>query len=198
MSDDSRDAHLTTDDAAAYVDGRLAAAERAAIDSHLAQCAECRMEVVHVTRLVRLAPQRQRWIMVAPLAAAAAVLIFFIAPQRTHESTAPLLREHAVTTTASPTLSVPRGAVAALRAMTWSSVPHADQYRVTLFDREGSIAWRTQSADTSVLLPDTVHIARGVPYYWKVDARIELGRWVSSDLTSFTLDPSPSPRTPSR
>ena len=196
MSDDTRDGHVTTEDAAAYVDGGLAAAERAAIDSHLAQCAECRLEVVHVTRLVRLAPQRRRWIMVAPLAAAAAVLILFIAPQRTPESTRPLLREPRVTTAASPMLSVPRGAVAALRAMTWSSVPHADQYRVTLFDRDGSVAWRTQSADTTVVLPDTVHVVRGVPYYWKVDARVELGRWVSSDLTWFTLEPSP--RAPSR
>jgi hypothetical protein len=67
---------------------------------------------------------------------------------------------------------------------------------VTLFDRDGSVAWRTQLADTTVLLPDTVRITRGVPYYWKVEARIELGRWVSSDLTSFTLDPPR--RTPSR
>jgi anti-sigma factor RsiW len=186
--------HLTADDAAAYVDGRLAAAERAAIDSHLAQCAECRLEIVEVTRLVRAAPQRRRWIMLAPLAAAA-VLVLFISPRRTDDS-APLLREPAVTTTVAPTLSIPRGPVAVLRAMTWSSVPHADQYRVTLFDRDGSVAWRTQSADTTVLLPDTVRITRGVPYYWKVDARIELGRWVSSDLTSFTLDPPP--RTPSR
>ena len=196
MSDDTRDTHLAADDAAAYVDGRLAAAERAAIDGHLAQCAECRLEVVDVTRVVRAAPQRRPWTIVAPLVAAAAVLILFIAPRRTHDSAPPLLREPAVTTTVAPTLSAPRGGVAVLRAMTWSSVPHADRYRVTLFDRDGSVTWRTQSADTTVLLPDTVRITRGVPYYWKVDARTELGRWVSSDLTSFTLDPPR--RTPSR
>jgi anti-sigma factor RsiW len=199
MRDDTRNEHLTTDDAAAYVDGQLAAAERAAIDSHLAQCAECRLEIVDVTRLVRAAPRRRRWTILAPLAAAAAAaLILFIAPQRNRDA-APPLREPAVTTTVAPTLATPRGGVAVLRAMTWSSVPHADQYRVTLFDRDGNVAWRTQSADTTVLLPDTVHITRGVPYYWKVDARIELGRWVSSELTSFTLEPSPSsPRTPAR
>jgi hypothetical protein len=188
MRDETKDMHLTTDDAAAYVDGRLAGAERAAVDSHLAQCAECRLEVVDVTRLVRLAPQRRRWTVLAPLAAAAAVLILFIAPQRSHDSTPPLLREPAVTTTVAPTLGIPRGGVPELRAMTWSSVPHADQYRVTLFDRDGSVVWRTQSTDTTLLVPDTLRLARGVPYYWKVDARIELGRWVSSDLTSFTLD----------
>jgi anti-sigma factor ChrR (cupin superfamily) len=195
MRDDTRNEHLTPDDAAAYVDGRLTVAERAAIDSHLAQCAECRSEVVDVTRLVRAAPQRRRWTILAPLAAAAAVFILFVAP-RTRDSAPPMLREPAVTTTGAPTLNIPRGGVTVLQAMTWSSVPHADQYRVTLFDRDGSIAWRTQSEDTTVLLPDTVHITRGVPYYWKVDARIELGRWVSSELTSFTLEPPP--RMPSR
>jgi anti-sigma factor RsiW len=196
MRDDVRDTHLTVDDAAAYVDGSVTAAERAAIDSHLAQCAECRSEVVGVARLVRAAPRRRRWTILAPLAAAAAVLILFIAPQRNRDSTPLPLREPAVTTTPAPTLAAPRGGVAGLRAMTWSSVPHADQYRVTLFDRDGNVAWRTQSPDTTVLLPDTVHITRGVPYYWKVEARIELGRWVSSDLTSFTLEPPP--RMPSR
>ena len=194
MPDDTMKAHLTTDDVAAYVDGRLAAAERAAVDGHLSQCAECRLEVVDVTRLVRIAPRRRRWTVLAPLAAAAAVLILFVAPPRTHDTAPPLLREPAVTTTVAPTLKIPRGGVALLRAMTWSSVPHADEYRVTLFDRDGSVAWRTQLADTTVLLPDTVRITRGVPYYWKVDARVEMGRWVGSDLTSFTLDR----RTPSR
>src|SRR6266550_1866075 len=125
MSDDTRGTHMTTDDAAAYVDGRLSAAERAAIDSHLAQCAECRLEIVDVTRLVRVAPQRRRWIVLAPLAAAAAMLILFISPLRPPDSQGALLREPAVTTTVAPTLSSPRGGVAALRAMTWSSVPHA-------------------------------------------------------------------------
>jgi anti-sigma factor RsiW len=192
MPADARDRHLTIDDVAAYVDGRIAAAERAVIDSHLGQCAECRSEVVGVTRLVRLAPQRRRWTVLAPLAAAAAVLILFVAPQR--DSTPPQLREPAVTTAVTPTLSIPRGGVTVLRVMSWSSVPHADQYRVTLFARDGAVAWRTLSGDTTVLVPDTVRITRGVPYYWKVDARIELGRWVSSDLTSFTLDPSPRTR----
>jgi anti-sigma factor RsiW len=188
MRDDTRNEHLTADDTAAYVDGQLAAAERAAIASHLAQCAECRLEIVDITRLVRAVPQRRRWtIIMAPLAAAAAVLILFIAPQRDRDSTSQL-REPAVTTTVAPALAIPRGQVAALHAMTWSSVPHADQYRVTLFDRDGNVAWRAQSPDTTVVLPDTVRLTGGVPYFWKVEARIELGRWVSSDLTSFTLE----------
>ena len=194
MQAETRETHLTTDDAAAYVDGRLAVAERAAIDSHLARCVQCRVEVVDVTRLVRVAPRRRRLIIALPLAAAAAVLVVLSVPRR-HDDATPLpLRDRAVTTTAAPALARPRGGVAAVRTMTWSSVPHADLYRVTLFDRDGSIAWRAQSPDTTVLLPDTVRVARGVPYYWKVDARVELGRWVSSELTSFTVDARPPSR----
>jgi len=77
--------------------------------------------------------------------------------------------------------------VATLPALTWSSVPHADRYQVTLFDQAGSVLWETHTADTTVAVPETVRLTPGVPHYWKVAARTELGRWVASDLTSFTL-----------
>jgi len=38
-----------------------------------------------------------------------------------------------------------------------------------------------------VAVPETIRVVPGVPFYWKVAARTELGRWVASDLTSFTL-----------
>jgi len=39
-----------------------------------------------------------------------------------------------------------------------------------------------------------VQLLSGVPHYWKVAARTELGRWVASDLTSFTLSRTRRPR----
>ena len=79
------------------------------------------------------------------------------------------------------------GGVATLPALIWSSVPHADRYQVTLYDEAGSVLWETHTADTAVAVPETVRLIPGVPHYWKVAARTELGRWVASDLTSFTL-----------
>ena len=180
--------HLTVDDVAAYADRGLAAPERARVEEHLAACAACRAEVIAVAGLTRSLASRRRWAVVAPLAAAAAVLVLLFAPwQRPGQHAAPVLREPAVTATVAPTPIMPRGGVVTLPALTWSSVPHADRYQVTLFDQAGSVLWETHTADTAVAVPNSVHLVTGVPHYWKVAARTELGRWVASDLTSFTL-----------
>ena len=185
--------HLTVEDVAAYVDRGLAAAERARVEEHLAACVECRAEVVAVARLSRSFAARRRWTIMAPLAAAA-VLVLLFAPWQYHRGRDLVLREPAVTTTAAPTPIAPRGGVTALPALTWSSVPRADRYQVTLFDRDGSVLWETHTADTTAAVPDTVQLLSGVPHYWKVAARTELGRWVASDLTSFTLSRTRRPR----
>ena len=72
--------HLTVDEVAAYADRGLAAPERARVEEHLAACAACRAEVVAVTRLTRSIASRRRWAVMAPLAAAAAVLVLLFAP----------------------------------------------------------------------------------------------------------------------
>ncbi len=185
--------HLTVEEVAAYVDRGLAAAERARVEDHLDACAECRAEVVAVARLSRSLAARRRWTVMAPLAAAA-VLVLLFAPWRHQGERGPVLREPAVTTTVAPMPIAPRGGVTALPALTWSSVPRADRYQVTLFDQSGSVLWETHTADTTVAVPDTVSLVAGVPHYWKVAARTELGRWVASDLTSFTLSRTRRPR----
>jgi putative zinc finger protein len=190
--------HLTVEEVAACADRGLARAERARVEEHLAACAACRAEVIAVARLSRSLAGRRRWAVMAPLAAAAAALVLVLTPWQRHgpvggPSPQPVLREPAVTATVAPTPLTPRGGVAALTALTWSSVPHADRYQVTLFDQDGSVLWETHTGDTSVVVPDTVRLVPGIPHYWKVAARTEQGRWVASDLTSFTVS-RPRPR----
>src|SRR3989442_6447540 len=193
MPGEKIEAHLTAMEIAAYVDHGLVAAARARVRSHLAECDECRSEVIAVARLARTG-SRYRWKTLVPLTAAAA-LVLYIAPwQRPSDSTAPVLREPGVTTIVAQTPIVPRGAVTSLPALTWSSVPLADRYQVTLFDQNGSVLWETHTADTTAVVPPDVRIVSRVPHYWKVAARTELGRWVGSDLTSFTLSRAPPPR----
>lgn len=184
------EAHLTAMEVAAYVDNGLRADARARVRSHLAECEECRGELVAVARLARTG-NRFGWKVLVPLAAAAALVLYFAPWQQSSDSTAPVLREPGVTTIVAPTPIAPRGAVTALLALTWSSVPLADRYKVTLFDGDGSVLWETQTADTTAVVAPTVRIVVGVPHYWKVAARTEPGRWVASDLTSFTLSRAP-------
>src|SRR5256712_5938562 len=167
MPGEKIEAHLTAMEIAAYVDHGLVAAARARVRSHLAECDECRGEVIAVARLARTG-SRYRWKALVPLAAAAALVLYFAPWQRPSDSTAPVLREPGVTTIVAPTPIPPRGAVKALPALTWPSVPLADRYAVTLFDEDGSVLWETQTADTTAVVASTVRIVVGIPHYWKV------------------------------
>jgi anti-sigma factor RsiW len=184
--------HLTAMEVAAYVDNGLRADARARVRRHLSECDECRGELIAVARLARTG-NRIGWKALIPLAAAAA-LVLYVAPWQHQSDSTPVLREPAVTTIVAPTPIAPRGAVTALPVLTWSSVPLADRYKVTLFDEAGSVLWETLTADTTAVVAPTVRIVAGVPHYWKVAARTELGRWVASDLISFTLSRAPPAR----
>lgn len=98
-------------------------------------------------------------------------------------------REQGVTTTVAPNLIAPIGAAAA-DTFRWTSVPHADRYRVTLFDREGTLVWETEVSDTVVVPPASIGTERGTAYLWKVEARTSWDRWVSSELIEFLVAPT--------
>src|SRR5689334_12677703 len=74
-------AHLSNDELAAMVDGKLPPARRAHVSAHLAVCHECRSELTLVTNIVETGPRRpavaRRW---APLSLglAAAAILFFV------------------------------------------------------------------------------------------------------------------------
>jgi anti-sigma factor RsiW len=187
MRGDSGAAHLTVDDVAAYLDRQLAGPERARVQAHLGDCAECRREVVTVARLARSLRARRRWAVALPLAAAAVLLVAIVPWSRAPVADRPVLREPAVTTTVAPTLRAPVGAVAVMPPLSWTSVPHADRYRVTVFDSAGAVVWETQTGDTSIAVPASVLFRPRTAYFWKVAARTGWDRWVASDLISFTL-----------
>jgi anti-sigma factor RsiW len=105
----------------------------------------------------------------------------------------PVYREQAVTTTAAPRVIAPIGVVPAVDSLRWTSVPHADRYRVTVFDRHGNTAHEAQTADTALALPARVAFARGELYLWKVEARTGWDRWVESELVEFTVSSAQRP-----
>jgi len=184
MPDEPRTQHLSAADVAAYVDQQLSGVERNRVEQHLADCRECRSEIVAVSRVVRGLRRPWRWAVLAPLAAAALVVVM-LAPW--HQDEQPVLREPAVTTIVAPTAIAPRGRVAELSLITWSTVPRSTQYEITVFDSAGTIVWETRVADTLATVPHDLKLVRGRAYYWKVAARTESNRWVSSEFATFTL-----------
>jgi anti-sigma factor RsiW len=177
--------HCTAAEIAAYVDGTAPPAARARLEDHCAECDACRTELIEVTRLVGDRTPSWRWAVPLGVAAAAALLLF----ARPVARDLPQYREPAVTTTVAPLVVAPRGATSAVTRLVWTTVPHADRYRLTLFDDAGSVVWETETTGTVAPLPDTLRLQPLRPYFWKVEAQTGWNRWVGSDLTEFSVTP---------
>jgi hypothetical protein len=181
--------HLTSGEVAAYLDKALAPSDRSRVEAHLVDCAECRNELVEVTQLLRTRPHRDRWVLpVGTAAAAAAVLLLVMWPRQRTESSGPGYREPAVTTTVAPVAVAPSGAIATAAQLVWTAVPHADRYRLTLFDSVGTVLWERETGDTAASLPDTLRLKSGASYFWKVAAQTGVNRWISSELVGFSVE----------
>ena len=186
---DLTDWHLEAHEIAAYVDHGVSGARRAAIETHLASCTTCRAELTEVTRILRAAHtpgrvSRRLWI---PAAAAAVLALLWVAPRAMREDAAPVFREEAVTTTVAPRPISPLGTVRAVSGLVWSSVPHANGYRVRLFDGNGTTLWERETSDTVTSVSDSLALRPATPYFWRVDAQTGFDRWAASDLVEFSL-----------
>lgn len=187
---------------AALAEGTLDPGDHAACIAHLAACDYCRAAVAAVARALadsRVAreadaveragrPRNRRRGLVGVAVAAAAVLLLAILPTRLGEEAPDVHRAPAITAAAAPEAVSPVGAVRDARSFRWTSVAGAERYRVTMFDRDGSVRYETELTGTTVALPDSVRVARGETLWWKVDARVGFDRWVASRLIEFSLD----------
>ena len=186
--------------------------ERADLVPHLAACSRCREQVASVARLLRdssiaaeiartessATPVTRRWRVAGAgaLTALAAGVLFMVAGFRDRAGVTQLAagatdseahREQSVTTTVAPSLVFPIGAVAAADTFRWTSVPHADRYRLTVHDREGTVVWEADGSDTAMAAPAAITRHLGTAFLWKVEARTGWDRWVSSDLIEFSF-----------
>jgi hypothetical protein len=69
----------------------------------------------------------------------------------------------------------------------WSAVSGADRYRVTLFTADGQVLYEAETAETFMKLPESLRLAQDSSYHWKVRARTDFDRWVSSELVEFRV-----------
>src|SRR4051812_11821590 len=69
--------HLSVEEVSAYLDGALLDADRERIQAHLADCPECREEVVELSRLIRTSRTRPmlRWMATVGVAASLALIV---------------------------------------------------------------------------------------------------------------------------
>jgi hypothetical protein len=185
---------------AGLAEGTLAGPTRDKALAHVARCALCRRAVASVANAletralaheieVAAGPARRRrmrlmW-MALPLTAAAVLVLFFL-PRKSDDGARPVLRG-STSDTAAPVLLAPRATVARADRFVWSKVRGAQNYRLRLYDAEGSVVWLRETVDTALALPVAVKLAPGSKYYWKVEAQTEWQRWAGSDLVEFRL-----------
>jgi hypothetical protein len=196
LMSEPRSEHLTPMDVASYIDGAATGDDRRRIDAHLADCVECRNDVVDSGRIVRsqasarLSSARLLVPTAIAAAAAAAMVLVLVRPplveQRGEHREAPL------TTTVLPHAVAPIGTVDSVPLLQWTSVPNADQYHVRLFNADGTVLWAQTTGDTTAAMPTTVAIRPNSTYSWMVEAQTGFGRQAPSELINFSL------RTPRR
>jgi len=196
-----------------YVAGRLNDnQDRGALEAHLLTCELCQEEV-RIALIVRAevaagesgpagpalklperegrdAPRRlPRGFLVGLATAAALVLVF----QRQAAWLGRSNGAHRGATQApalAPVLRQPTGQVSTVPRMQWSGFAGAQRYRVRLFNADGDVLWEAQGTDTTVALPESVHLTAGRRYYWSVAGRVDVDRWVESALTDFVIGPT--------
>jgi hypothetical protein len=184
--------HLTENQLVAFLGHELEAEVRHEVELHLARCAECRDELVAVTEILRpeSQPRRIPWRILAPVAAAAAAVTLVVAGPWSlgGPDDSPQHRDAPAQVSAVPTPVAPLGTVSAVEELVWLGVDGADRYRLTLYDSEGGVLWKATTADTTVELPDSVALAVGSRYLWRLEARVGWDLWEASDLADFSIE----------
>jgi putative zinc finger protein len=190
------ESHLTMEQVVAAIDGRVNPAERSVIDAHLAGCARCRAEYVQVSLLAKSAPPivgpRRRWLPTAGLTTAAAIILAVALPLGRHQRSAlqPASQRAAANESVveivepAPTAAVSRDSL----RFTWHAAS-GPTYRLIVTDSTGAELYSRPTPDTTLVLPSTVALHPGAPYFWFVDELRADGSAISSPASSFSIRP---------
>jgi hypothetical protein len=178
--------------------------------AHLVACNTCREELAALVTVVGapevraeldrpewlsrdapVMPIRRRAVRIAGGAlAAAAVTLFAVKAVAMRERSVEVptaIRHATIDVAAAPRLIFPMGNVARVDTLVWTAVPHADRYRVTVFDESGATAWEGEAADTFVAVPGNEWSRWRGALRWRVRARTSFDRWVDSEFGDFTV-----------
>ena len=186
--------HITSEEAAAYLDNTLSEAECARIKAHLADCDPCRAEIVEVSKLLAGAPRsRRRYVAISALAAAAVLAVVLVRPSIDSTTPAGALRGRDAPSTAEGASVLqaiaPIGAQANATGIvfTWHPALSGATYRFTLTDDRGGRIWVGSTSDTTLALPRETTVIENRDYHWYVDALQADGSSATTGITSFRV-----------
>jgi hypothetical protein len=182
-----RTEHISDAELAAYLDGNVASADRERIESHLADCDECRRHLIEARKVLG-GIGRTRGLRIAATLAAAAVVLVFVRFEvwPTRESAAPLVRGGTISR--GITAHGPSGDVSGKGlAFVWSPVSEAASYRITVSRADATPLWSQSTTDTIVTLPPSVVLQHGQTHLWVTDALLLDGTTRSTGLREFRV-----------
>ena len=189
--------HLNETDIAAYLDGVTKDAERRSVETHLASCDECRMEVAASQEAISTAPSAatsskipMRWVGLFAAAALTVVAVSTLSrttsDKTTERGTAaefPAVQRAVAIVTPSD-----NSRMGSDRRLVWRSEGSGATYRITIGDESGQPLHSAALPDTSFAIPATLTLVPGRKYFWYVDAITNEGTTATSGLNSFTID----------
>jgi hypothetical protein len=192
VSDRTIVTHPDTEAFAAYLSDGLSVPERRALDAHLAECRDCRAELVGARHLIaqRRASARRRVVLPAAVAAAIGGLILLVPLRQESRSgerlrDVPIGRPAILVVTPAESGQVDAGAV----RFVWRGYGAASLYRVTLTDVSGRSVWVGETSDTMIALPSDVSLGRNAEYLWYVDALDLDGHSATSGIRRIRTQP---------
>ena len=192
MSDESITSHPDTEALAAYLSDGLSPAERQTLEAHLAECRDCRAELVGARRLLVLRRAQLRRKVVLPAAAAAAVAaVVLLAPVREGSRSEHRLRDLPVSRPAISVIAPAEGMEVTLAGLrfVWRGYGSASLYRLTVTDVSGHQVWVGETSDTVLTIPGNLNLERDREYLWYVDALDLDGHSASSGIRHLRVRP---------
>jgi hypothetical protein len=208
---DAGDEHLDDIALAELLDGTGDLEANRARVAHIAHCTDCRAGLAELEGIVRdpsvrAELQRPEWrarpatvvlptrrrsarVLVGSLAAAA-LLLFGVRAMTSRgiaNDDALRLRHATISTAVAPRLVTPTLIAGLVDSLTWTAVPRADRYRITVFDASGGVAWEAEVSDTSVGVPREIAAKWSGQLRWRVKARTSFDRWVDSEFGEFSI-----------
>ena len=179
---------MTDAEIAAYLDKKLVGPDRDRVEDHLAECADCRRQMLDTKELLEKIARPKKTLVGGAIAAAAVVAFLIVRPEL-----GPLNRRSEVRGDVSPgslRVYAPLGVVSATPfRFVWSRSEHAVSYRLTVSRGDGQPIFALSTMDTIVALPDSVALRPHEQYVWVVDALLRDGFTQSTGMRDFEIAP---------
>jgi hypothetical protein len=181
--------HMNDIDVAAYIDRGLKPHRLIEVEEHLAYCEECRENLVKAQELVSRSRHNPWYARSVVIVAAAAAVALVAVPSLRRATEA---RDSIRASGDVRPLAV-YGPVGDIRStpvrFTWSAIPGALAYHLTVTTDGGVTVWSTSSTDTTLAAPATITLAAGNRYLWNVDALTSDGSTRSTGTHEFGIVP---------